>query len=86
MAAALTGRVIYPGDPGWDYARKNFNQRFDVQPRAVAYCQDTDAPGAVLTDQEQQSMQEAVGAPLAWPGGQLSRGQAALWLAQVLGL
>ena len=39
MAARLTGRVVYPGDPGWDDARKNFNQRFDVQPRAVVYCQ-----------------------------------------------
>ena len=41
MGAALTGLVLCPGDPGWDDARRNFNQRFDVQPRAVVYCQDT---------------------------------------------
>jgi FAD/FMN-containing dehydrogenase len=39
VATGLTGRVVHPGDPGWDYARMNFNQRFDVQPRAVVYCQ-----------------------------------------------
>jgi FAD/FMN-containing dehydrogenase len=39
MVTKLTGRVIYPGDPGWDEARKNFNQRFDVQPHAVVCCQ-----------------------------------------------
>lgn len=37
----LTGRVVLPGDPGWDDARKAFNQRFDVQPKAVVYCQST---------------------------------------------
>ncbi len=48
MTALLTGRVVYPGDPGWDDARKNFNQRFDVQPRAVVYCQDvTDVVNAI---------------------------------------
>ena len=48
MAAMLTGRVVYPGDPGWDEARKNFNRRFDVQPRAVVFCQNvTDVVNAV---------------------------------------
>ncbi len=40
MVPKLTGRVLYKDDPGWDDARKNFNQRFDVQPRAIVYCQD----------------------------------------------
>ena len=48
MAPKLTGRVVHPGDPGWDEARRNFNQRFDVQPRAVVYCQNvTDVVNAV---------------------------------------
>ena len=43
-------------------------------------------PHDPLTDDERQSIQEAAGTPLTWPGGQLSRGQAVLWLVQVLGL
>ena len=38
--ATLTGRVVSPGDPEWDKARRNFNGRFDVRPRAVVYCGD----------------------------------------------
>ncbi len=38
--ATLTGRVLFPGDPGWDDARKVYNRRFDVQPRAVVFCQE----------------------------------------------
>ena len=37
----LTGRVLYPGDPGWNEARKNYNTRFDVQPTAIAFCQNS---------------------------------------------
>jgi FAD/FMN-containing dehydrogenase len=37
--AGLTGRVLYAGDPGWEDARMNYNSRFDLQPRAVVYCQ-----------------------------------------------
>jgi FAD/FMN-containing dehydrogenase len=45
---SLTGRVVLPGDPGWDEARKAYDQRFDVQPRAVVFCQDAaDVAGAV---------------------------------------
>jgi len=36
----LTGRVVLPGDFGWDEARKAYDQRFDIQPRAIVYCQD----------------------------------------------
>src|SRR5690606_8002266 len=39
--AKLTGRVVYPGDPGWEDARKGYDKRFDIQPKAVVYCQDT---------------------------------------------
>lgn len=37
----LTGRVVSPGDFGWDDARKGYDSRFDIQPRAVVFCQDT---------------------------------------------
>lgn len=37
----LTGRVLYPGDPGWDEARQDFNARFDVQPRAIVFAQES---------------------------------------------
>ena len=43
--AQLTGRVIYPGDAGWDEARHGFAQWPDYEahvPRAVVFCQDTD--------------------------------------------
>lgn len=41
--AQLTGRVIYPNDPAWDFARKGFCARADFQsniPKAVVYAQD----------------------------------------------
>ena len=41
----LTGRVLYPGDAGWDAARHGFALWPDYeahQPRAVAFCQDAD--------------------------------------------
>ena len=43
-------------------------------------------PYDVLTDRDRQAIQDAVETPLAWPSGQLLRGQAALWLAQAFGL
>jgi FAD/FMN-containing dehydrogenase len=42
--AELTGRVLKPGDPGWDGARHGFAQWADYDknmPRAVVFCQDT---------------------------------------------
>lgn len=38
-----------------------------------------------LTDQERESIQAAVATAVTWPSGQLSRGEAALWLVQALG-
>ncbi|WP_147372891.1 FAD-binding oxidoreductase, partial [Calidithermus terrae] len=35
----LTGRVVRPGDPGYDAARRNYNERFDVRPALVVFCQ-----------------------------------------------
>lgn len=35
----LTGRVVLPGDLGYDAARTNFNLRFDVHPRVIVFCQ-----------------------------------------------
>ncbi|WP_438016556.1 FAD-binding oxidoreductase [Sorangium sp. So ce315] len=42
MSAAprLTGRVVLPGDPGYDDAREGYNARFSRHPSAVVFCQD----------------------------------------------
>jgi hypothetical protein len=34
----LSGRAVFPGDPGYDQARMNYNLRFDVHPRAIVFC------------------------------------------------
>lgn len=48
----LTGRILYPGDPGWDTARRGFAiwADFDAnQPRVIVFCQNAqDASNAVL--------------------------------------
>jgi len=39
----LTGRVVRPGDPGWDGARRGFNSFYDYDgnlPEAVVFCQE----------------------------------------------
>lgn len=41
---SLTGRIIYPGDPAWDYARKGFCARADFaanMPQAVVFALNT---------------------------------------------
>ena len=49
----LTGRVVRSGDPGWENARKAYDQRFDVQPQAVVFCQDAqDVANAVRWSRE----------------------------------
>jgi FAD/FMN-containing dehydrogenase len=35
----LTGHVVLPSDRDYDTARLDFNQRFDVFPQAIVYCQ-----------------------------------------------
>jgi FAD/FMN-containing dehydrogenase len=35
----LSGRVVFPGDSDYDGARHDFNQRFNVYPQAIVYCQ-----------------------------------------------
>jgi FAD/FMN-containing dehydrogenase len=37
LAGALAGRVVLPGDPGWDDARSAFNLLLDQHPAAVAF-------------------------------------------------
>jgi FAD/FMN-containing dehydrogenase len=37
LREALAGRVLFPGDPGWDEARSSFNLAVDQHPAAVAY-------------------------------------------------
>lgn len=43
--ARLTGRVVLPGDPGYEDARESYNGRFSRHPLAIAFCQD---PGDVV--------------------------------------
>jgi FAD/FMN-containing dehydrogenase len=51
--AALTGRIVTPRDPGWDEARKNYNQRFDIRPQAIVFCQNAmDVVNAVIWARE----------------------------------
>jgi FAD/FMN-containing dehydrogenase len=45
MARALTGRVLRPGDPGWDGARQGFGARFDYDdhtPAAIVFAQNSE--------------------------------------------
>ncbi|MDQ3814160.1 MAG: FAD-dependent oxidoreductase, partial [Armatimonadota bacterium] len=42
-APKLTGRILYPGDPGWEESRRGFGARFDYDaaiPRVIVFCQD----------------------------------------------
>jgi hypothetical protein len=34
----LSGRVVLPGDPSYDASRTDFNQRFNIFPKAIVYC------------------------------------------------
>jgi hypothetical protein len=43
-------------------------------------------PNALLTDEDRQDIAESVATPLDWPGAPMTRGQAAQWLVQQLGL
>ena len=43
-------------------------------------------PNANFPVGEQQALSQDVGRDLAWPSGPLTRGAAAIWLAQELGL
>ncbi len=38
----LTGRVVLPGDPDYDRFRMASNQRFDIRPSAIVFCQTVD--------------------------------------------
>src|SRR5215217_1031976 len=41
-SAALTGRIIWPQDPGYDEARQSFNARFSRFPAVVVVCDNTE--------------------------------------------
>lgn len=36
----LTGDVVWPADPRYDEARRDYNTRFDVHPRVIVFCRD----------------------------------------------
>jgi len=42
LSAAISGRVVQPGDPEWDSARQTFNLLDDQRPEAVAFPADED--------------------------------------------
>src|ERR1700759_3487358 len=44
----LAGRVVLPGDPGWDDARSAFNLLLDQHPAAVAFPADTAGVAAAV--------------------------------------
>ncbi|VBB04991.1 Hypothetical protein LUCI_0197 [Lucifera butyrica] len=35
----LTGRIVFPDDPGYEKARMDFNTRFSKYPRVIVFCQ-----------------------------------------------
>ncbi|GAA3314097.1 hypothetical protein GCM10020331_005820 [Ectobacillus funiculus] len=37
----LTGRIVIPGDPQYDSARKEFNTFFDKYPLVIVFAQET---------------------------------------------
>jgi hypothetical protein len=41
LGPPVTGRVVLPSDREYDTARFDYNKRFDVFPRAIAYCRST---------------------------------------------
>jgi hypothetical protein len=53
---------------------------------ASGYADMSYQPNNLLTPQDQQDIDGAVGTPLNWPSGQMTRGQAAQWIVQQLGL
>jgi hypothetical protein len=49
LSEALTGAVVYPGDPRWDEARSGFNLLGDQHPEAVAFPVDAPDVAAAVT-------------------------------------
>ena len=47
-AEGFTGRVVEPGDPGYDAARAGWNGAIDRCPSAVAYANDADDVAAAI--------------------------------------
>ena len=39
--SAMTGEVVWPGDPLYETGRRAFNNRFDRYPAAIVYCAET---------------------------------------------
>lgn len=36
----LTGRIVVPGDPDYNEARRDFNTLFSKYPRVIVFCQE----------------------------------------------
>ncbi len=37
----LTGRIVFPDDPCYEIARRDYNTRFSKYPLAIVFCQET---------------------------------------------
>ncbi len=56
----LTGRVVLPGDPDWDDARRAWNLLSDQHPAAVALCASTDDVRAVVAMANEHDLRVSV--------------------------
>jgi hypothetical protein len=54
------GRVVRPGDHGWDRARGTFNLLVDQQPEAIAFPADEREVAAVVSDARERGLRVAV--------------------------
>lgn len=51
--SGLTGKVVVPGDPGYEEARQEYNEAIDAYPAVIVYCSDPcDVAGAILWSRE----------------------------------
>ena len=60
LSTSLTGRVITPGDPGYDDARRVFSGEFDRRPAAIALVADDADVGRVVGFARETGMELAV--------------------------
>jgi FAD binding domain len=68
LSDRMTGRVVLPGDAGWDAARQAFNLTLDVRPAAVALPRDERDVIAAVTYAREHEMRVAPQATAHNPG------------------
>lgn len=60
LGARLNGRVLEPGDPGFDASRAIWNVRFDRSPDLIAQCQNADDVAAAIDYARNQGLELSV--------------------------